>query len=146
MTRKDAPSCRVQVYLNDPKIVAGLNREARTCRIPLSQAAGRAITRGLQRNEQSGDDHRLSHLQRSLQDHMKSTARDMQIVQELLIEVSRTLFQQTTKAADERDPMFQAAVDRRIERLLNATAARIMEGEQASGAGPQQDETFGATN
>ena len=36
-------TARVQVYLTDPKLVSALNREARQCRLPLSQAAGRAI-------------------------------------------------------------------------------------------------------
>ena len=41
MARKEAASARVQVYLTDPKIVSGLNREARSGKMPLSQAAGR---------------------------------------------------------------------------------------------------------
>ncbi|MET3836173.1 cysteine sulfinate desulfinase/cysteine desulfurase-like protein [Brevundimonas sp. UYEF29] len=128
MARRDAATCRVQVYLNDPKILAGLNREARSGRMPLSQAAGRAIARGLQKSPQADPEDRLLHLERSLRDHMKSTARDMQIVQELLIEVARAFFLRLPDAVVDQDPTVQAAVDRRIERLLDATAARIVAG------------------
>jgi cysteine sulfinate desulfinase/cysteine desulfurase-like protein len=128
MARKDAVSARVQVYLTDPKIVSGLNREARSGRMPLSQAAGRAIARGLQKSPQADSEDRLLQLERSLRDHMRSTARDMQIVQELLIEVARAFFIRLPDAVVDEDPTVQAAVDRRIERLLDATAARIVAG------------------
>ena len=52
MARKST-TCRVQVYLTDPKIAAGLNREARSGRIPVSQAAGQAIARGLRQRPQA---------------------------------------------------------------------------------------------
>ena len=64
MARKEAGTCRVQVYLTDPKIAAGLNREARSGKIPLSQAAGRAIARGLLRSPQADPEDRLLHLER----------------------------------------------------------------------------------
>ena len=43
MGGRETGATRVQVYLTDPKLVSALNREARQCRLPLSQAAGRAI-------------------------------------------------------------------------------------------------------
>lgn len=116
------------VYLTDPKIVTGLNREARASRMPLSQAAGRAIARGLQANPRADPEDRLETLERSLRDHMRSTARDMQIVQELLVELARAFFQRLPDAVMDEDPTVQAAVDRRIERLLDDTAARIVAG------------------
>ena len=128
MARKEAGTCRVQVYLTDPKIAAGLNREARSGKIPLSQAAGRAIARGLLRSPQADPEDRLLQLERSLRDHMRSTARDMQIVQELLIEVARAFFLRLPDAVIDEDPTVQAAVDRLIERLLYTTAARIVAG------------------
>src|SRR3989344_2815849 len=128
MARKEAASARVQVYLTDPKIVSGLNREARSGKMPLSQAAGRAIARGLQKSPQADPADRLLELETSLRDHMRSTARDMQIVQELLIEVARAFFVRLPDAIVDEDPTVQAAVDRRIERLLDATAARIVAG------------------
>lgn len=128
MARSGARTCRVQVYLTDPKIAMALSREARTGRIPLSQAAGRAISRGLLRSPQADPEDRLLHLDRSLRDHMRSTARDMQIVQELLIELARAFFLRLPDAVVDEDPTVQAAVDQRIERLLDATAARIVAG------------------
>src|SRR5690606_33312347 len=87
MARRSGETCRVQVYLSDPKVVTGLNREARAGRMALSQAAGRAIARGLQNKGAGEAEDRLETLERALRDHMRSTARDMQIVQELLVEM-----------------------------------------------------------
>lgn len=143
MTRKLATTCRVQVYLTDPRIAAGLTREARSGRIPLSQAAGRAIARGLQKSPQADPDDRLLQLERSLRDHMRSMGRDMQIVQELLIEVARAFFLRLPDAVIDEDPTVQAAVDRRIERLLDATAARIVAGRTPrDGDRPPEDRSF----
>lgn len=147
MARREATTCRVQVYVTDPKVLAGLNREARTGRMPLSQAAARAIARGLQKSPQADPEDRLLNLERSLRDHMKSTARDMQIVQELLIEVARAFFLRLPDAVVDQDPTVQAAVDRRIERLLDATAARIVAGrtDRQGDVGPE-DRSFGQAN
>ena len=146
MPRTNAPASRVQVYLTDPKVAKALDREARAGRMPLSQAAGRAITRGLQKSPQADPEDRLLYLERSLRDHMRSTARDMQIVQELLIEVARAFFLRLPDAIVDQDPTVQAAVDRRIERLLDATAARIVAGRTPSegDADPvsQEDRSF----
>ncbi|HWQ85392.1 hypothetical protein [Brevundimonas sp.] len=142
MARTNPRTSRVQVYLNDPKIVSGLNREARAGRMPLSQAAGRAIARGLQKSPQADPEDRLLHLERSLRDHMRSTARDMQIVQELLIEVARAFFLRLPDAVVDQDPTVQAAVDRRIERLLDATAARIVAGRGAPGTVAGEPRSF----
>lgn len=128
MARSTAPTCRVQVYLNDPKVVTSLNREARAGKMPLSQAAGRAIARGLQKSPHADPDDRLFLLEQSLKGHMRSSARDLQIVQELLIEVARAFFLRLPDAIVDQDPTVQAAVDRRIETLLDATAARIVAG------------------
>lgn len=128
MAKKDITATRVQVYLNDPAVAEALAREARTSAVPISQAAARAITRGLQRNPAADPGDRLLQLERSLRDHMRSTARDMQIVQELLVEVARAFFLRLPDAVVDEDPTVQAAVERRIERLLDATAARIVNG------------------
>jgi len=132
MARSEKLATRVQVYLNDPKVVSSLNREARTGRIALSQAAGQAIVRGLLKSPRADPEDRLLNLERSLRDHMRSTGRDMQIVQELLIEVAKAFFLRLPDAVADEDPTVQAAVDRRIERLLDATAARIVAGRRDS--------------
>ncbi|MNT41622.1 hypothetical protein D3C72_1779870 [compost metagenome] len=133
MPRRDALATRVQVYINDPKVVSSLNREARVGRIALSQAASQAIVRGLARNPKADPDDRLLNLERSLRDHMRSTGRDMQIVQELLIEVAKAFFLRLPDAVEDEDLTVQAAVDQRIERMLDATAARIVSGRRDGG-------------
>ena len=140
MARTHAQTSRVQVYLTDPRIATALNREARTGRIPLSQAAGRAISRGLLKSPLADPEDRLLRLERSLRDHMRATARDMQIIQELLIEVARAFFLRLPDAVVDQDPTVQAAVDRRIERLLDATAARIVAGRADREAGTETAE------
>lgn len=132
MNRTNRQTIRVQVYLNDPKIVSGLNREARSARIPLSQAAGRAIARGLVQNPQADSEDRLVQLEQTFRSHMAVTARDTQIIQELLIEVARAFFLRLPDAVVDPDPTVQAAVGRRVEQLLDATAARIVASRAAS--------------
>ncbi|MNS44964.1 hypothetical protein D3C72_774210 [compost metagenome] len=134
MARRSGETCRVQVYLSDPKVVTGLNREARAGRMALSQAAGRAIARGLQNNGAGEAEDRLETLERALRDHMRSTARDMQIVQELLVEMARAFFYRLPDVAPDEDPTVQAAVDRRIDRMLDDTAARIVAGRMRTRA------------
>lgn len=75
---------------------------------------------------------------------MRSTARDMQIVQELLIEVARAFFLRLPDAVVDEDPTVQAAVDRRIERLLDATAARIVAGRTHAAGAAGEDPGYGA--
>lgn len=128
MAKPDGRTARVQVYLTDPKVVSALNREARQGRMALSQAAGRAIAKGLRAGLTADPEDRLLQLERSLRDHMRSTARDVQIIQELLVEVARAFFLRLPDALIDNDPTVQASVERRIEHLLDATAARIIAG------------------
>lgn len=119
---------RIQVYLTDPRVVAALQREARSANIPISQAAGRSLAKGLARSLPADPDDRLLQLDRALRDHMRSTARDVQIIQELVIEVARAFFMRLPDAVTDQDPVARAAVDRRIEQLLDDTAARLIAG------------------
>jgi hypothetical protein len=150
MPKSEAARTRVQVYLTDAKVIAGLNREAKVSKATLSQAAGRAIARGLQKAPQADPEDRLLQLERSLRDHMRATARDMQIIQELQIEVAKALFLRMPDAFADEDPTVQKAVEHRIERLLDATAARIVQGrsDRPSAADRMEGEprTFRAAN
>lgn len=146
MTRTRTTACRVQVYLTDQKVVSGLNREARAARLPLSQAAARAIARGLAGNPRADPEDRMLVLEQALRGHMRATARDMQILQELLIEVARAFFLRMPDAFTDQDATVQAAVDRRIERLLDATAERIVSGSAQGDVGarrPPEARVFG---
>lgn len=150
MPKTVAARTRVQVYLTDARVVAGLNREAKASKATLSQAAGRAIARGLAKAPQADPEDRLLQLERSLRDHMRSNSRDMQIVQEVLIEVAKAMFLRLPDAVADQDPTVQAAVDRRIDRLLDAAASRIVQGRDPRPEPParfdSEPRTFGAAN
>jgi len=128
MGGRETGATRIQVYLTDPRVVAALQREARAANIPISQAAGRSLAKGLARSLPADPDDRLLQLDRALRDHMRSTARDVQIIQELVIEVARAFFMRLPDAVTDQDPVARAAVDRRIEQLLDDTAARLISG------------------
>lgn len=125
---KPPATARVQVYLNDPKLVAALNREAKTSKQPLSQAAGRAIARGLRRSVPADPEDRLLALERRFSDHARSTSRDLQILQELQLEMARAFFERLPESHVDREPTVQAAVEQRIDRLLDTVAARMIRG------------------
>jgi len=131
MAGRETAATRVQVYLTDPRVIAALTREARAANIPLSQAAGRTLARGLARSIPADPEDRLLQLDRALRDHMRSTARDVQIIQELVIEVARAFFLRLPDAVTDQDPVTRAAVDHRIEELLDDTAARLIAGSRA---------------
>ena len=129
MTRPlERPTPRVQVYFENPKTELALRREARTGRLTLSRAAERAIARGLIRRPQADPEDRLLNLERGLRDHMRAMARDMTIVQELLVEFARAFFARLPDSPADDDPLLRAAIEARIERLLDAAAARIVAG------------------
>ncbi|MFA4952357.1 MULTISPECIES: hypothetical protein [Brevundimonas] len=129
MTRR-APvqTARVQVYLNDPKVISSLGREARAGKVSVSQAAGHALARGLQSSPRADPEDRLLALEQALKGHMRTTARDMQIIQELLVELARAFFLRLPDGVADHDPTVLAAVERRIEQMLDDTAARIVSG------------------
>lgn len=138
----DRPTPRVQVYFENPKTEVALRREARAHRITLSRAAEQAIARGLLRRGTADPEDRLLALDRDLRDHMRATARDMTIIQELLVEFARAFFSRLPDTAADDDPVLRAAVEARIERLLDAAAARIASGggrplEPAAAAEPR---------
>ena len=127
MARQDErPTPRVQVYFENPKTEVALRREARANRLTLSRAAECAIARGLLRRPAADPEDRLLSLDRALRDHMRSTARDMTIVQEVLVEFARAFFTRLPDTTADQDPLLRASVEARIERLLDAAAARIV--------------------
>lgn len=139
--REEHPTTRVQVYFENPRIETALRREARAAKIPLSRAAERAIERGLLKRPTADPEDRLLNLERSLRDHMRSTARDMAILQELVVELARLILLRLPDTPADEDALLQAAADSRIERLLDAAAARIA----AGGPGPGQEVNGHAT-
>ena len=126
------PTARVQVYLSSPQLAASLSREAKAAGVSVSQAAARAIARGLNRSLSADPEDRLLKLERSLRDHMQATARDMIILQEVLVEIARALFLRMPDSWCDENPAVQAAVDRRLDLMLDAAAARIARARSAS--------------
>ncbi len=125
-------TARVQVYLASPRLAASLSREAKAAGVSVSQAAARAIARGLNQSVPADPEDRLLKLERSLRDHMRATARDMIILQEVLIEIARALFLRMPDSWCDEDPNVQAAVNRRLDLMLDAAAARIARARSAS--------------
>jgi len=147
--RDEQPTARVQVYFENPRIETALRREARAAKIPLSRAAERAIERGLLKRPTADPEDRLLNLERSLRDHMRSTARDMAILQELVVELARLILLRLPDTPADEDALLQAAADSRIERLLDTAAARIATGgpattHQANGHATPEDRSFQA--
>lgn len=132
MDKRDGRSTiRVQVYFEDPELETALRREARAARVPMSRAAEQAIRRGLVRRPHADPEDRLLVLERALRDHMRAMARDMTIVQELLVEFARAFFARLPDTPADADPLLRAAVEARIERMLDEAAYRIARGGQA---------------
>nr|WP_313631769.1 hypothetical protein [Brevundimonas naejangsanensis] len=146
MTRSPASTTResttrIQVYVSDPRTLAALRRASRTLGHSLSETAARALTRGLARSPAADPDDRLLALDRALRRHMAVAQRDMQITQELIVELARAFFLRLPDAVIDEDPVVLASVERRIERLLDATAARLVAGGSApSDAEPAKNE------
>lgn len=125
-------TARIQVYLASPRLAASLSREAKAAGISVSQAAARAIARGLTQSLSADPEDRLLKMERSLRDHMRATARDMIILQEVLVEIARALFLRMPDSWCDEDPTVQAAVDRRLDLMLDAAAVRIARARSAS--------------
>jgi hypothetical protein len=123
--RLNKPAVRVQVYFENSKLETALRREARATKVPLSRAAERAIERGLLRRPQADPEDRLLMLDRALRDHMRAQQRDMAIVQEILVEFARAFFARLPDTPADHDPLMTAAVEARIERMLDAAAFRL---------------------
>lgn len=142
-SRPDAPTTRVQVYFENPKVEKALRREAAVAKIPLSRAAERAIERGLQKRPTADPEDRLLNLDRALRDHMRSTRRDMALLQEMIAELVRALFLRLPDSPGDDDALLQAAADARVNRLVDVVVARVAAGE-ALLSPPKADELNGA--
>lgn len=140
-SRDERPTPRVQVYFENPKIEVALRREARAGKLTLSRAAEQAIARGLHRRPTADPEDRLLAMETALRDHMRSTARDMAIIQEILVEFARAFFARLPDIEADYDPLLRASVEARIERMLDAAAASIVSrprrGENGERAAPE---------
>lgn len=134
MTKKaEGRLARVQVYFDNPKLLAALRRSARGDKVSLSRAAERAIQRGLMSGE-AGDIGGGAAFERALGDHARRTSRDMGILQEILVEFARAVFIRLPDSPADHDPLTQAAAQARIERLLKAASGKIIAGGSLASA------------
>ena len=125
------PMRRVQSSLTEAHWTA-LSREAKARGLSLSQVASEAMARGLRRSPQADPDDRLLSLERRLSDHMRLTARDLQIIEELQFALARLMFLRLPETELDHDPLNTAAVDRRLKTLLDEVASRIAAGPPPS--------------
>ena len=120
---------RITVNIPRGAVLQRLKREASASGASVSATAVRAIARGLAGKGDTDD--RLLKLERRLGDHMKASARDAMIQQELLVVVARTLLLHGGFDEEQSDTM-EMRVDALIERMLarvlaNITAGRVRE-------------------
>ncbi|HCK83801.1 MAG TPA: hypothetical protein DHW63_04570 [Hyphomonadaceae bacterium] len=118
---------RITVNVPRGALLRRLKREAAANGASVSATAVRALARGLAGKGDAED--RLLKLERRLGDHMKASARDAMISQELLVVVARTLLLHGGLDEDASETMemrVDAMVDRMLARVLaNITAGRV---------------------
>lgn len=125
------PMRRVQSSLTDAQWNA-LARESKARGMSLSQVASEAMSRGLRRSPQADPEDRLLNLERRLSDHMRLTARDLQIIEELQFSLARLMLLRLPETELDHDPLNKAAVEKRLKSLLDEVASRISIGPPPS--------------
>lgn len=120
----DPTFVRVQTFLSGAELGA-LDREARFRRLSRSQAARQAIVRGLFGRIPADPEDRLANLERRLYTHMRLTVRDLRIIEELVFALTRLILTRLPETEEDRDPLIQASVEIRLQRLLDEVAARV---------------------
>jgi hypothetical protein len=124
-TKSKVPPSRLQVYLGDEAIGAALDREAKVNRISLSQAAVMMIQRGLKNKISADPNDRLLVLERRLSDHMRLTARDLVIIEEMLFVSLRTMLSRFPEADEERSGPYRASVETSLQAIMGEVADRV---------------------
>jgi hypothetical protein len=120
------PTTRVQVYFEDSRVAQAPAEESAAAGASLSRTAERIITRGLSRRLAGDPEDRLLAVERAIRDHGRAMARDMTFVQELMAQFARELFTVLPERPGDRDPLYQAAVEARVQRFIDATVAQII--------------------
>lgn len=133
---KSADLVRIQTFLSRAEIDV-LDRAARLQRLSRSQAARQAIVGGLAGRIADPDD-RLLRLERRLSDHMRLSVRDLRIIEELVFSLTRLLLSRLPETAEDRDPVRLASVERRLQRILDDVAAKIVAGPARPAPSPEE--------
>ena len=116
---------RLQVYVTRSEVNAALQREAQSRKMSLSQAASAMIERGLRGRIEPDADNRLLTLERRLSDHMRTSSRDLMIIEEMIFSTLKVLMTRFPHDASLEDPTYQAAIDAKMSSILDDVARRI---------------------
>jgi hypothetical protein len=116
---------RLQVYLTRAEVGSALQREATARRMSLSQAASAMIERGLRGKIEPDADNRLLTLERRLSDHMRTSSRDLMIIEEMIFSTLKVLMTRFPQDVSLEDPTYQAAIDAKMSTILDEVARRI---------------------
>jgi hypothetical protein len=139
--KSKVPPSRLQVYLADESIGAALEREAKVNRVSLSQAAALMIAKGL-KSRISADPHdRLLVLERRLSEHMRLSARDFVIIEEMLFVTMKMLVSRFPEAEEERSAPYRASVENSLQALMGEVAERVRRASPTKPAPAQKDGT-----
>jgi hypothetical protein len=139
--KSKVPPSRLQVYLGDENMGAALEREAKVNRISLSQAAALMIAKGL-KSRISADPHdRLLVLERRLSEHMRLSARDFVIIEEMLFVTMKMLVSRFPEAEEERSAPYRASVEMNLQALMSEVAERVRRASPTKPAPAQKDGT-----
>jgi hypothetical protein len=122
------PPTKVQVYLTKTDLGAALEREAKLRRLSLSQAAEAILARGLKGKIEADPGDRLLMIERRLSDHMRLTARDLFVVEEMLFIALRTIISRLPEHPGEREPDYKAEVDIAMDEMIDELARKVRKG------------------
>ncbi|HEY9219026.1 MAG TPA: hypothetical protein VIO94_13320, partial [Phenylobacterium sp.] len=86
---------------------------------------------------QADPEDRLFKLERRLADHIRLSVRDLRIIEELVFSLTRLILTRLPETAADRDPVRQASVEQRLQRILDDVAAKIVAGPRTSAPEPQ---------
>jgi hypothetical protein len=123
-----APPTKVQVYLTKVDLGAALEREAKLRRLSLSQAAEAILERGLKGKIDADPGDRLLMIERRLSDHMRLTARDLFVVEEMLFIALRTLMSRLPEHPQEREADYKAEINIAMDEVIDELARKVRQG------------------
>jgi hypothetical protein len=137
--KSKVPPSRLQVYLGDENVGAALEREAKINRISLSQAAALMIARGLKSRISADPNDRLLVLEKRLSDHMRLSARDFVIIEEMLFVSMRMMLSRFPEADEERSAPYRASVETSLQALMSEVAERVRRTSSGKATPSQND-------
>lgn len=140
-TRVKSPPTKVQVYLTKTELGAALEREAKLRRLSLSQAAEAILARGLKGKIEADPGDRLLMIERRLSDHMRLTARDLFVVEEMLFIALRTIISRLPEHPGEREPDYKAEVAIAMDEMIDELARKVRKGRMQFEAAIQDEQT-----